>query len=218
MTSYACSYTGAIAEFNAPVVIGAAPPADSERAKAQRMFGNGTLDFDGLERIHNVNAAATRIKQRQVAKATAGDPIIIASSSDDGQPRIVPAKKNKTNANQHTKAAAKKGNLFQLDSSDEEANGMADEDTHSTTGIGEPPEEDYQEVGGDSRKRKARKPPQPGRKIKQLAAVLEPSKSKKGKGIKRTYKSAKYVDVTDSDSDSLTVRGTTTNQCFIVSH
>ena len=227
-TSITQWYPGAVSVFSAPVVIGAPPPPASERAKAQQMYGNGTIDFDGPDRLPS-GTAATRIKQKRTVKATAEDPIVI-SSSDDGAAHIIPAKKKseaaddsaariipakkKLDAAQRTKAAVKgkRKAIVVLDSDDEEVR-STDDDGGSVIDVDTNREEDYEEAG-DSRKRKARNPPS-SRLLKKPTPSVEPTKSKKGKEHKRPiktakkqkYKSAEYVDVSDSDLSMRTVKG-----------
>jgi hypothetical protein len=234
--------TGALSEFNAPVVVGAALPADSQRAKALQMYSNGTIDYNGLSCLPPCSAAATRIKQKptRVPKYTPGDPIVIGSGSEDSA-RIIPmkrvqanaddpiiissgsdngacpiaTKKSKSDALCHTKATMKSA-LFVLDSSDEEMSALTNKDQWATTTTRENQGGDYHEATGESRKRKAKKPLLPSNILKKLTPAPERTKSKKGKEVERggrgnkksKFKSVEWVDVLDSEKETLTVKGT----------
>lgn len=69
-----------------PVIIGAAPPSDSGLVKAQQMYADATIDFEGPACLPS-SKAATWIKRHpaQQSRAMADDPIII-SSGDDCKP------------------------------------------------------------------------------------------------------------------------------------
>ena len=194
---------GAVSEYNVPVVIGAPPPPDSDRTRAQQMYGNGTFDFGSPERLPPT-AAATRIKQKRVPKATTDDPIIISSSSDDSAVRVIPAKRG------DAPVKGKKKAVVILDSADDEVN-IAEGDRHSLLVNINENSEDYQEPV-ESRKHKAKKSMATGRVSKQPVPAINPTRSKKGrerarpiKGEKK-FKSTEYVEVSDSGTDE-TVKG-----------
>lgn len=212
--------TGAVSEFNAPVIIGAPPPHDGTHAKARQMYGNNTFDFGGPERLPpSTTKVATRIKQKRVPKATHSDPIVVCGNSSDdsdGAPCIIPAKKKGKAAKAGTKG--KKRALVLLDSSDDEVDVVDSGNADAPLPVldaddDENVEEDYQ-GGMESRKRKAKNlPAEPGRVGKKPNPAINQPGSKKGNERKRPtnlgakkLKSAKYVEVSDSDTDE-TVKG-----------
>ncbi|KAH0826215.1 hypothetical protein J3R83DRAFT_5664, partial [Lanmaoa asiatica] len=73
----------ALQESQSPVIIGAAPHADSQEENAQRMYYDGSVDFEGPARLPP-NNARTRIKPRKThtSKGTADDAIILSSEED----------------------------------------------------------------------------------------------------------------------------------------
>ncbi|KAG9309808.1 hypothetical protein JVU11DRAFT_10184 [Chiua virens] len=156
------------------------------------MYGNGTFDFDGPERLPPT-MAVTRIKQKQVPKATYSDPIVISSSSSDGGPCVIPAKKKGGNA----AIEGKKKAIVTLDSSDDEVD-IVDGNEHSlpVVDINESLEEDYQDVA-KSCKHKAKKPVPA---INSTQSNKDDGRKRPTKGVKK-FKSAKYVEVSDSDTD-----------------
>ncbi|KAH0832247.1 hypothetical protein J3R83DRAFT_13221, partial [Lanmaoa asiatica] len=88
----------AIQESQSPIIIGAPPQADSNVDNAQRMYVDGSIDFEGPARLPQGNAA-TRIKPRKIhaSRATAEDPIVLSSGEDTGKV-VKPAKKPKPRA------------------------------------------------------------------------------------------------------------------------
>ena len=168
------------------------------------MYGNGTFDFGDPEWLPPT-VAATRINQKHVPKATTDDPIIISSSSDDGAARVIPAKKGDATVKGRKKA------IVILDSGNDGVDIPKGDERLLLVNINEISEQDYQEPM-ESRKRKAKKSITPGRASKQPVPAIGPTRSKKGKervrpikGEKK-FKSTKYVEVSDSDTDE-TVKG-----------
>ena len=196
--------TGTVSEYNAPVIVGAPPPPDSDRTRAQQMYGNGTFDFGGPEQLPPT-AAAMRINQKCILKATTDDPIIISSSSDNGAARVIPAKKGDAAIKGRKKAIV-------IPDSDNDGVDIPKGDEHSLlVNIDEISEQDYQEPM-ESQKCKAKKSIAPGHASKQPVPAIGPTWSKKGKECARSikgekkFKSTKYVEVLDSDTDE-TVKG-----------
>ncbi|KAF8429926.1 hypothetical protein L210DRAFT_3651902 [Boletus edulis BED1] len=82
----------ALAYGESPVIIGAPPPADSRQERAQRIFSNLAIDFNGPERLPP-SIAGTRIK-RKLKKSercgTVDEPIELSSGDDKGKPKSKP--------------------------------------------------------------------------------------------------------------------------------
>ena len=159
--------TGTVSEYNAPVVVGAPPPPDSDRTRAQQMYGNGTFNFGGPEQLPPT-AAATRINQKCVPKATTDDSIIISSNSDDGAACVIPVKKGDATVKGRKKA------IVILDSGNNRVDIPKGDERSLLVNIDEISEQDYQEPM-ESRKRKAKKSIVPGHASKQPVPAIGPT-------------------------------------------
>ena len=157
---------GAVLEYNVPVVIGAPPPPDSYRTRAQQMYSNGTFDFSGPERLPPT-VAVTRIKQKRVPKVTTDDPIIISSSSDDSTVHVIPAKRG------DAPIKGKKKAVVILNSTNDEVD-ITEGDGHSLLVNIDENSEDYQEPV-ESHKHKAKKSMATGRVSKQPVPAINPT-------------------------------------------
>lgn len=212
-----------LSEFIVPVIIGAAPPADSRHEKALQMYGNGTIDYNGPDRLPPCLAAATQINQKPThePRTAATDSIIIIGSSSDDGACVVPArrptdtndpviviqsssddgKKSNSNAPLHKKATKKK-RFFIVNSSDEEASTVANQDGDQKATTGEDGGEDYHEASGESCKRKAKTALLPGNVLKKPTPA--PRKTRQGLEFKNALK---WGDVSDHETDTLAVKG-----------
>ena len=221
------SFLGALDNSQQPVIIGAAPPADSGHARAQQIYADGTIDYNGPHCLPP-SKAATRIKkgvahnvkttehvvatnhpadlpQRCVIFANAKeDNTIIISSGTDSPPVYRPAK---------SKAGPKKKKTKYIlvpDSSEDEAVVDVGEKVVGEGLVGEA--EAYEEPG-PSLKRKA-KELQTSRPVKRptLTAESKPAKVAPKKGKQRASDHA-HKNTEDSSSESdfpdlITIRGT----------
>ena len=222
------SFLGALDNSQQPVIIGAPPPPDSGHARAQQIYADGTIDYNGPHRlppskaatrikkgvVHNVkttehNVVATNrpvdLPQRCIifTNATEDDAIII-SSGTDSPPVLRPVK---------SKAGPKKKKTKYIlvpDSSEDEAAVDVDE---KVVGEGLVGEADAYEEPGPSLKRKA-KELQTSRPVKRptVTAESKPAKIAPKKGKQRASDRA-HKNVEDSGSESdfpdlITIRGT----------
>ncbi|KAF8121400.1 hypothetical protein EV363DRAFT_1186188 [Boletus edulis] len=133
-----------------PVIIGAAPPADSGFSNAQQMFADGSINFEGPVCLPP-SKAAMQIKccPIQRARATADDPIVISDDSQVGKETI----KKKAS---HPKVQKKKIKWSSSeDSSDDEARlAKVTAQLAGPRGLTLSNEDDYHDPG-PSQKRKA---------------------------------------------------------------
>jgi len=77
--------TDALTDSLAPIIIGAAPPANSSLSNAPCMYVRRHIDYAGPPCLPNL--AVTRVKQKAIAKGTVDD-LLVIGSSDGSSPDV----------------------------------------------------------------------------------------------------------------------------------